>query len=185
MKKFQFIILVAVCSSICSSTLHAQNKKALKYFAKAKTAFEDRKFIQASVDLTKAISHYPAYAQAYYLRGYSFIEIGQQAAGIKDFKEAIRLDSMEMMPYILLVKQLKYNHAIEEAFTYLDAMAASNPDNIGVMHFEKAQHYEAEKELNKALHHYEIAVQTIGPNQGPDYNGIFEFCQEKIKVLKQ
>lgn len=184
MKTAASILFICFCCCAFSSSLLAQNKKALKYFAKAETAFEDRKFIQANVDLTNAISHYPEYAQAYYLRGYSFIEIGQQAAGIKDFKEAIRLDSTEMMPYVLLVKQLKYKHAIEEAFAYLDAMAASNPDNIGIMHFEKAQYFESAKDLKKALYHYNMAVQTIGPNKGPDYNGIFEFCQEKVKELK-
>lgn len=185
MKVFPPIFLACICCCVFSTSLVAQNKKALKYFTKAEAAVENRKLIQATVDFTNAISHYPAYAEAYHLRGRAFIEMGQQAAGIKDLKEAIRLDSMEMMPYVILVKQLKYNNTIEEAFTYLDAMAASNPDNIGIMHFEKAQYYETSKDLKKALQHYEMAVLAIGPNKGPNYNGVYDFCKEKVEKLKQ
>ncbi|GAB5555336.1 MAG: hypothetical protein Sapg2KO_49270 [Saprospiraceae bacterium] len=184
MKTLQLIMLIMIGSCISSSAAYAQNKKALKYFAKAEAAVKDRKLIQASVDFTKAISHYSEYAEAYYQRGRTFIEIGQQAAGIKDLKEAIRLDSMEMMPYVILVKQLKYNKATEEAFSYLDAMAASNPDNIGVMHFEKAQYYESTKDLKKALHHYEMVIQTLDPSKGPNYNDVFEYCKKKVEELK-
>ena len=51
----------------------------------------EKDYRKATVQFTKAIDFNPAYAEAYYMRGLSFEQLGEFAKSIRDYTQSLRI----------------------------------------------------------------------------------------------
>lgn len=98
MKHFLQIIIISLTltgiseSGAQSWTFSSTNKKAIKYYKQAETAFKSSDYLLVREQLLKAIKKDDKFIEAWLLLGDVNNELGRKEKAITSFKEAIRID---------------------------------------------------------------------------------------------
>jgi len=117
--------------------LHAQerqlssvNKKAIKYYENAESAYRQKDFSTAVESLQKSLKKDPEFIEAWLLSGDTYAELFQKEEAVKAYKEALRIDP-DFLPQIYYF--------------------------LGKLEYELGEYQEAAQSLQKMLGYREIS----------------------------
>lgn len=119
--------------------LSAQPNSAIKLVEKAKEHMRKGTLVEATVQLTQAISEYENYPEAYELRAMSFQGMGKMEQAKEDYAMAIQFDPGRIISLVRLIDLYKSDENWKRVQIYARIIMEKHPDNACPATFDFAQ----------------------------------------------
>ncbi|MCF6239008.1 MAG: tetratricopeptide repeat protein [Candidatus Marinimicrobia bacterium] len=118
------VFLLAGCDGLFNEVSDAE------YVSRAQTFLDEGKLKSASIELKNALANNPDNAQARWLLGRLYVEMGNGIVAEKELNKALNLgvSNGSVLPYLLeaLLLQKKYKEVLEQHASELGSDAAAN-----------------------------------------------------------
>lgn len=128
-----------------------------EHYGKARTAIEKGKFELAAKEATKAISQDPQKAEAYNIRGVSYLNLDKPEDAKMDFQSAVSLDSSNYKPFYNLgriaidEKDFHKAHDLISIAIRLDSLESDLYNNRGIANFSLSKNESAIRDFDRAI----------------------------------
>jgi len=148
-------ILLTFLLSLGLSFVHAQSK-AEKHLEKARAHFAEMELEPARKEADKAIAKDPSLAEAYYIRGMSYMFDGP-ALGTEDFEKAISLDPKMADAWAQRAGNKNWNGDYEGALADYTRAIELDPENGGY-YFNRAGIYDELERYDLSVRDWNMAL---------------------------
>ena len=180
----RMMFLLILLSIFFSRPAYSQSRKAVVLYEEGLKALEGDYAVKAVVKFTDAIALEQTYADAYDMRGRTFLGMGRMDPAVRDFKLALKYDPTLVTPAVRLYNyyfdQQEYDAAMEMASHLMEhhpKQEASALDLRSKVYEAKGDHPNAIKMLEKAI----TLLESATDQAFIDYR---EGLKERVKALK-
>ena len=155
MKKYlpKLILVVAVLLTISVVFTSCQKENPVELFYEGRRVYTAHDFEGAIFLLNKAIKIYPEYAEAYFLRGMSYLRIKNYEKAIVDFTSCIKYNPNHAEAFYWRGKVYYYLEDYSNAISSYNVAIKLDPDNT-YYYYSRGTAYNLRDEnddLNKAI----------------------------------